>query len=77
MQNLNNLRLDYEDNAGALAVINHLQAGESLFLTGKAGTGKSYLLNKIREELEGDAITLAPTGLTAINVKGQNHTQFF
>lgn len=77
MQNLNNLRDDYHDNAGALAVIDALQYGKSLFLTGKAGTGKSFLLNKIREELEGDAITLAPTGLTALNVKGQTLHSFF
>lgn len=77
MLKLNNLRLDYADNACALAVIDTLQDGRNLFLTGKAGTGKSYLLNKIRGELVDEVITLAPTGLTAINVKGQTIHSFF
>lgn len=76
MQSLNNLRLDYADNDGALSVINALQSKTNVFLTGKAGTGKSYLLNKIREELD-EVVTLAPTGLTAINVKGQTIHSFF
>ncbi len=76
MKNLNNLIDMYGDNEKALSVINALQDGRNLFLTGKAGTGKSYLLNKIREQLD-DVITLAPTGLTAINVKGQTIHSFF
>ncbi len=46
MKNLNNLIDMYGDNEKALSVINALQDGLNLFLTGKAGTGKSYLLNK-------------------------------
>lgn len=76
LQDLNNLRLDYSDNDGALDVINLLQAGKSVFLTGKAGTGKSYLLNQIRSQID-NAVTLAPTGIAAINVKGQTIHSFF
>ncbi len=76
MKNLNKLIDAYSDNEKALSVINALQDGRSLFLTGKAGTGKSYLLNQIRKQLD-DVIMLAPTGLTAINVKGQTIHSFF
>ena len=48
--------------------------GESLFLTGAAGTGKSFLLKFIIQELRkrhGDCVAVtAPTGIAAINVGG-------
>jgi ATP-dependent exoDNAse (exonuclease V) alpha subunit len=48
-----------------------------VFLTGRAGTGKTTLLRRIIEA-EGDkAIVLAPTGLAAVNVGGQTIHSFF
>lgn len=54
--------------------------GANLFLTGKAGTGKSYILVKVMEELARQNrkfIALAPTGIAANNIGGATiHSQF-
>lgn len=49
----------------------------NLFLTGKAGTGKSTLIRLIREKSKKKIIVLAPTGLAALNVGGQTVHSFF
>ena len=52
-------------------------AGGHLFVTGRAGTGKSTLLRALRD-LAGDTmVVVAPTGLAAINVGGQTIHSFF
>lgn len=43
---------------------------QNLFITGKAGTGKSFLLNYFKEHTLKKHITLAPTGISALNVNG-------
>lgn len=48
-----------------------------LFLTGKAGTGKSTLLRYISNTTKKKHIVLAPTGLAALNVNGQTIHSFF
>lgn len=48
-----------------------------LFVTGRAGTGKSTLLRCLRQGLADRAIVLAPTGLAAVNVGGQTIHSFF
>ena len=48
-----------------------------LFVTGRAGTGKSTLLTCLRELLTGEMVVLAPTGLAAVNVGGQTIHSFF
>ncbi len=57
----------------------HIEEGRNIYITGEAGTGKSYLLNSIASDLatEDKAFAiLAPTGLAAINVKGQTIHKF-
>lgn len=49
----------------------------SLFLTGKAGTGKSTLLRYIASTTKKKNIILAPTGIAAINVGGSTLHSFF
>ncbi|WPR75208.1 ATP-dependent DNA helicase [Algoriphagus sp. NG3] len=49
----------------------------SVFITGKAGTGKSTLLKYFRSKTEKKIIVLAPTGIAAINVSGQTIHSFF
>ena len=49
----------------------------NLFITGKAGTGKSTLIEYFRNTTKKKAVVLAPTGLAAINVKGQTIHSFF
>jgi len=48
-----------------------------LFVTGRAGTGKSTLLRSLRDMIDQEAAVLAPTGLAAVNVGGQTIHSFF
>lgn len=50
---------------------------QSIFITGKAGTGKSTLLSYWREQTKKQIAVLAPTGVAALNVKGQTIHSFF
>jgi ATP-dependent exoDNAse (exonuclease V) alpha subunit len=48
-----------------------------LFVTGRAGTGKSTLLRALRSAVDSEIVVLAPTGLAAVNVGGQTIHSFF
>ena len=50
---------------------------DNLFLTGKAGTGKSTFLQYFRNKTSKNVVVLAPTGVAALNVKGQTIHSFF
>ena len=50
---------------------------KSLYITGKAGTGKSTLLQYFRNNTKKHVVILAPTGVAAVNVKGQTIHSFF
>jgi len=50
---------------------------QSVFLTGRAGTGKSTLLRYITANTAKKHVVLAPTGIAAINVGGQTLHSFF
>lgn len=50
---------------------------ENLFLTGKAGTGKSTLLDYFRDTTKKKCAVLAPTGVAALNVEGETIHSFF
>jgi ATP-dependent exoDNAse (exonuclease V) alpha subunit len=61
-----------------LAAYRFLREGKGhLFVTGRAGTGKSTLLKSLREQLTGEMVVVAPTGLAAVNVGGQTIHSFF
>lgn len=49
----------------------------SLFLTGKAGTGKTTFLHYLREVCPKNIAVVAPTGLAAVNAGGQTIHSFF
>lgn len=49
----------------------------SMFITGKAGTGKSTLLQLFRNSTRKKTAVLAPTGVAALNVQGQTIHSFF
>lgn len=49
----------------------------SVFLTGKAGSGKTTFLRKVKEELQKRMVVVAPTGVAAINAKGMTIHSFF
>ena len=59
-----------EDDAYS-KVLALLQNGENVFLTGFAGTGKSYILNKLKGKLKKKLTITSTTGIAAVNVKGQ------
>ena len=50
---------------------------QNVFVTGKAGTGKSTLLQYIRQTAKNKIIVVAPTGIAAINVNGDTIHSFF
>ncbi len=49
----------------------------SMFITGRAGTGKSTLLRLFRETTNKKVVVVAPTGIAALNVQGQTIHSFF
>ncbi|MFT5168115.1 MAG: ATP-dependent DNA helicase PIF1 [Saprospiraceae bacterium] len=64
-----------EDFKYALDMIE--KSGRNAFITGRAGTGKSTLLQLFRNTTRKKTIVLAPTGVAALNVKGQTIHSFF
>jgi ATP-dependent DNA helicase PIF1 len=50
---------------------------EHVFITGRAGTGKSTLLQHFRASTKKSVAVLAPTGVAALNVQGQTIHSFF
>ncbi len=52
-------------------ILNLLKRGDNVFLTGFAGTGKSYILNKLKEKFKKELTITSTTGIAAVNVKGQ------
>lgn len=50
---------------------------ENLFITGRAGTGKSTLLQLFKTTTSKKVVLLAPTGIAALNVGGQTIHSFF
>ena len=69
------LDLDNKEWQDALQIINYTR--RSLFLTGKAGTGKSTFLRYISKNTKKKHVILAPTGIAAINAGGSTLHSFF
>ena len=67
--------LDNPELQNALQIIQFTR--RSLFLTGKAGTGKSTFLRYIAANTKKKHIVLAPTGIAAINAGGSTLHSFF
>ena len=83
---LNNLQVFRDMTAGLdlnpqfKHVLQLIKEGQqNLFITGKAGTGKSTLLNYYRSITgnKSSVVVLAPTGVSALNVRGQTIHSFF
>jgi hypothetical protein len=68
--------LDSHNLPYSLALDFILHTSRSVFLTGKAGTGKTTLLKKIRESTHKKCVVLAPTGVAAINAGGSTIHSF-
>lgn len=54
-----------------------LAAGRNLFLTGKAGTGKSTLIRYFMANTHRNVVVVAPTGIAALNVDGHTIHRLF
>ncbi len=69
---------DIEFNAQFAKAYDILENGSrNAFITGKAGTGKSTLLQYYRDHTSKNVAVLAPTGVAAVNIKGQTIHSFF
>ncbi|URA09881.1 ATP-dependent DNA helicase [Thermospira aquatica] len=69
--------MNIEINEGFQQVYDALEKGENVFLTGRAGTGKSTFLRYFLEQTQKHCVVLAPTGVAALNVEGQTIHSFY
>jgi ATP-dependent DNA helicase PIF1 len=70
--------MSLDQNEQFLRAIELLEnTNKNVFITGKAGTGKSTLLNHFRNETRKQVAVLAPTGVAAVNIKGETIHSFF
>ncbi len=69
---------DVTPTSDYVAAVQHMRDGKGhLFVTGRAGTGKSTLLRTLRDLVTDEIAVVAPTGLAAVNVGGQTIHSFF
>ena len=66
-----------EINAGFRKALDAVEGGGNVFITGRAGTGKSTLLQYFRDNTGKNIAVVAPTGVGAVNVGGQTIHSFF
>ncbi len=66
-----------ELNEGFRRALAAIEAGRNVFVTGRAGTGKSTLLRYLRESSRRRLAVVAPTGVAAVNAGGQTIHSFF
>lgn len=70
--------MDFQLNEQLESTLNLLEGTHKhVFITGKAGTGKSTLLRYWRDRTKKNVVVLAPTGVAALNVQGQTIHSFF
>lgn len=75
MGELKHIDLDNPEFQQALNLVENTRS--SVFLTGKAGTGKSTFMRYIVQNTRKKCVVLAPTGIAAINAGGQTLHSFF
>ena len=69
---------DFERNKEFTKIYEDMEnTSYNLFITGKAGTGKSTLLQYFKENTKKDYVVLAPTGVSAIKIGGETIHSFF
>ena len=71
----NNIFPDNQEASNAYNIAEH--TNKSLYITGKAGTGKSTFLKNFCKQTKKKYIIVAPTGIAALNIGGQTIHSFF
>ena len=70
--------MDYQTNTQLQLAHDFVQfTGRNIFLTGKAGTGKTTFLHNLKEHASKRMVVTAPTGVAAINAAGVTIHSFF
>jgi GTPase SAR1 family protein len=70
--------MTYSSNPQLELALNYvLYTNKNIFLTGKAGTGKTTFLQRIKQETSKRIVVVAPTGVAAINAGGVTIHSFF
>lgn len=70
--------MEYETNSQLQLAFDYLQyTNQNVFLTGKAGTGKTTFLHHLRKNSPKRMVVVAPTGVAAINAGGVTIHSFF
>src|SRR5699024_5943947 len=69
IKNINKMKL----TQGQKQFLEEVEKGTNIFLTGKAGTGKSFVLDLIKK----DAVKLGSTGVSALNIGGATLHSYF
>ena len=76
-ETIDNIKLD-ETNVDFNHAVDYIKHTDKLvYLTGKAGTGKTTFLKYLRKIATKNIVVLAPTGVAAINAGGQTIHSFF
>ena len=71
-----NIQIDLEEEN--LFALNAMEStNDNIFLTGKAGTGKTTLIKYFKNQTKKKIVVLAPTGVSAVNIGGQTIHSFF
>lgn len=66
-----------ELNEGQKLAIAEVRKGNNVFITGSAGTGKSVIINELRNLIGDQSLFLAPTGIAALNIEGMTLHRVF
>lgn len=70
--------VEIDFNAGFRSALDLMEETDrNIFITGRAGTGKSTLLNYFYHNTQKKVVLLAPTGVAAVNIGGQTIHSFF
>lgn len=71
------IRLDPNNYEFMQALAIAQATNNNLYLTGKAGSGKTFFLKYLKKVCKKELVILAPTGVAAINAGGQTIHSFF